>query len=299
MLLLLAPLAHALTCTTIVERVAATVPTAIVVDTLQEAGGVPAGTAACLARQGAPAPVVDAARAVELPPLPPSYVRARALAEAGEWDAAHAHLLGDSTLAGRYLDGVALTHLRRYGEALDAFAAVGRTVNAQRGERVTRVRAAELDNDRELAVLGIARVFHAAGDYPRAGHWYAKIGKRSPSWAQAQLEAAWGSFLSNDLVGTRTRLAAVRSAGGRMPGVLWLDLLATHHLYQPEDECRDTPPAVTWEQLQAAHATFRVELGAMRDRLTDPATLREVEDALLGETRLRVDAPSGRSPCYR
>jgi hypothetical protein len=88
-----------------------------------------------------------------------------------------------------------LAHLGKRKSAISAFVEVIQAVDAEEGKRVTRHRAAQLDAYRDLAILGIARVFYSLGRYTDAAAWDDQVSKRSPRWPEAQLEAAWADFM--------------------------------------------------------------------------------------------------------
>lgn len=316
MLLLLAGLAHALTCGEIQQMVNENVPVAIVVQTIRGVDGVEVGTDTCLAKAGMPAELVAAARDAkqrltpppQLPPAPPDLAAARDAARRGDWPEAHRNAAQDATIEGRYLDAVALAHLGKHRSAVVAFVAVIEAVDAQAGHRMTVARAAQLDRDHDLAVLGIARVYYAVERYRDAEAWYDRIARRSPLWSQAQFEAAWADFIRGNLNGARARLKHVRKAKGWMPGLPWLEYLVVDALDWQEvldqrmgcpgdkhpDLVEDGARAAAVARLNAELEPAREALAAVvagqssADRLP-PALrgdserlLREVEDGLEG-----------------
>lgn len=315
MLLLLAGLAHALTCGEIQQMVNVNVPVAIVVQTIQGVDGVEMGTDACLAKAGMPAEVVAAARDAnqrlpppQLPPAPPDIAAARDAAHRGDWAEVHRNAAQDTTIEGLYLDAVALVQLGKHRSAVAAFVAVIQAVDSHAGRRVTLARAAQLDRDRDLAVLGIARVYYAIERYPDAARWDDRVAKRSPLWPQAQFEAAWADFIRGNLNGARSRLQHIRKAKAWMPGLPWLEYLVVDALDWQEvlDQHQGCPfdkhpDLIEDGAREAAVARLKAELEPAREALAavvagrssadrlppvlrrdSERLLREVEDALEG-----------------
>lgn len=276
---LLAGAAFALDCAQLSQMLAVHVPDDIVVQTVERAGGVAPGTADCLGREGAAAEVVAAARRVEGPvPRPPAadcdelpvFLAAR------RWAEVHACSEGDTSIAGRYRDGVALAVLGRRAEAVRAFAQVLRLVQAHHGERVTRARAEELDRDRDLALVAIARVYFGVGRYAQAAAWYARVPRRSPLWARAQLELAWAEFYT-DTTAAWARLSTLRRAGAWSPELVRLELLCAWELYQlGRDLCRGRPGRLDEVEIEAVHARARTELAAAGPEAAEVALLERV-----------------------
>lgn len=122
--------------------------------------------------------------------------------------------------AARVLEGLALARPSRPGEppfdasgAIAAFAAALRLVQAAEGTPVSVARAARLDLERDLALLGIARVLYASERFDEAARWYDTVPLGSARWEQAQLEAAWADFLRGEARRSILRLGPLLDPG--------------------------------------------------------------------------------------
>lgn len=273
--------ALALDCAEVRQMLDVRVPSNIVIQTIEQSGGVTPGTEECLRRNGAPAEVVAAARReAEAPSAPPAQVvdcaNLPALLAERRWADVHACSEGDGSIAGRYRDGVALALLGRRAEAIRAFAEVLRLVQAHHGTRVTRARADALDVDRDLAILAIARVYYGVGRYAEAAAWYARVPRRSPFWARAQLELAWAEFYGSPTAAWE-RLMALREAGAWSPELVRLELLCAWELYHLDrDLCRHRPGRLDEAAIEAVHARARTELAAAGPEAEEVALLERI-----------------------
>ncbi len=210
-----------------------------------------------------------------------AWLRGRALLADGDADGAAAAVAespAPSTFArpARYLAGVASARQGRHAEAIRAFADVLRAVDAEAGERMARSRAAELDEARDRAIVGIASVFYAAGRYEEARAWAERV-RSGPAWPDAQRIAAWVDFLlapnvvtgpgerehANDGHVELERRAAALAKRGAPPLVRWeLTWLSTLPGLVP---CGPSVPALTRaEALRDELARVKASLAAAR-----------------------------------
>ncbi len=92
----------------------------------------------------------------------------------------------------KMLEGVVLNQQGRATDALKPLLASYDTAQAtDRGERFLNA-----------LLLNVARSYYAAGNYPRAIEYFAKVDRESEFWLQAQFERGWAHFRLEDMNGT-------------------------------------------------------------------------------------------------
>jgi tetratricopeptide (TPR) repeat protein len=92
----------------------------------------------------------------------------------------------------KMLEGVVLNQQGRPGDALKPLLEAYDTAQAtKRDERFLNA-----------LIMNVARSYYAAGNYPRAIEYFAKVDRSSEFWLQAQFERGWAHFRLEDMNGT-------------------------------------------------------------------------------------------------
>jgi tetratricopeptide (TPR) repeat protein len=79
------------------------------------------------------------------------------------------------------------------------------------------LRIAPRGPDRELAIISLARVHYAMGQFETASRTYDRLPLLSPYWARAALEGAWASFQMKDYPRALARVQALAGRPGDVP----------------------------------------------------------------------------------
>lgn len=107
----------------------------------------------------------------------------------------------------KYLEGVINNKQGKLKSAVKAFSEVAKT----KAEAPTLQELQALDRLRDLSVLNIARIYYGIGNYDDAKTYYGQVPRDSTYWPEATFEAAWTSFMLNDLNLTLGQVLTVES----------------------------------------------------------------------------------------
>ncbi len=122
----------------------------------------------------------------------------------------------------RYLSGIINTFLGARDGALEAIEDYETVLSLEDGPEVTYW---ELQNTKELAILGLARTHYTLGNYEDSVRWYEKIERYSTYWDDALFEMGWSAFMADDVglaLGTLHTLRAPQFVGMFQPESLIL-----------------------------------------------------------------------------
>ena len=125
---------------------------------------------------------------------------------------------------------------------------------------------------RDLAVLGLGRIYYSLEQYSEARRWYELLGRDSSQFAQAQLEAAWTDFIQARYSNALDRLATIQKVPKGKVSTVWLPeagiLEALVHFnlcdYDSTDRLTSTFSTSTepiYAELKAALAKYGTEDG--------------------------------------
>lgn len=98
--------------------------------------------------------------------------------------------------------------------------------------------------DRDLAVLSLARVHYAMGQFDIAGRYYDSLPPSSTYWAAAALEGAWTRYKLNDFAGALARVRTLAARSGEVPVEMMAEATAMEAMIALHDKHPDASESV-------------------------------------------------------
>ncbi len=115
----------------------------------------------------------------------------------------------DVYLKSKYFEGVIYNQQGRLKSAVKSFSDVIRDSNQV--DIYTEDELREVDALYQLSVMNVARIYYSIQRFDQASNYYSLVDHDSEYWPEALFEAAWASFMQNDLNLTLGQILTVNS----------------------------------------------------------------------------------------